>query len=268
MAGRALFAFITVFWIVMNGLLWRAEYGSQQTAPVGLQTVWERVLTAADSSSLQVYHQKELLGVIRWTPSITAVEDASSTNDPPEGLEGMVRKAESYHIELDGSLQWEDATQRFRFNGSIDLDSKQRWREFEFLIHQRRNTWQVGARAREQRLRLSWQEGGAKTEHTVPFADLANPQSLLGGLGVLIPPGLLPGTLAQTGETNSLASRLQWTANQDILHVGNARLRVYRIRARLFDRLEAVIYVNRAGELLKIELPDHIRLVNTAFPQL
>lgn len=272
MAGRALFALITVFWIVINVLLWRMEYGSQQNAAVGLESVWDRILTAADSSSLQVFHHQELLGVLRWTPSVTAAEDATSTNDPPEGLEGMVRKAESYHIEMDGTLQLGDATQRFRFNGSIDLDSKKRWREFEFLVHQRRNTWQIGANTKDQRLRIGWQEGAAKTEQSIRFADLANPQALLGDFGMFLPPGLiagvLPGGLPQPGGTNDLASKLQWSAHHDTLRAGNARLRVYRIRAKLFDRFEAVVYVNRAGELLKIELPDRIRIVNAAFPNL
>lgn len=272
MAGRALFALITVFWVVMNVLLWRQEYGSQQNAAVGLETVWDRVLTAADSSSLQVYHHQELLGVVRWTPSVTAAEDANSTNDPPEGLEGMVRKAESYHIEMDGTLQLGDATQRFRFNGSIDLDSKKHWKEFEFLVHQRRNAWQIGAKSKEQRLRIGWQEGAAKTEQSLRFADLTNPQALLGDLGVFLPPGLLPGLPSNStpldGGTNALTSKLQWSAHHDTLRTGNARLRVYRIRAKLFDRFEAVVYVNRAGELLKVELPDRIRIVNAAFPNL
>ena len=66
----------------------------------------------------------------------------------------------------------------------------------------------------------------------------------------------------------SRRSRPRRSAHHDTLRAGNARLRVYRIRAKLFDRFEAVVYVNRAGELLKVELPDRIRIVNSAFPNL
>ena len=41
-------------------------------------------------------------------------------------------------------------------------------------------------------------------------------------------------------------------------------MRAYRIRGRLFENLEVVVYVSRAGELLRVELPDHYVLTSVA----
>lgn len=267
MAGRVSLALITLFWVTMNVLLWRSEYGARQNTPVALETVWERLLTAADSSSLQIYRQRDLLGVVRWTPSVTAVEEGAVV-EAPEGLEGMVRKAESYHIEIDGSFQTGDVAQRLRVTGSLDLDGRQRWREFVAAIHQRRNTWQLGGKAREKQLKFTWVQDGARTEQAMDLADLSNPQAWLGDLGALIPSGVLAAPFLQSGATNGLANHLKWSATQETLRAGSVRLRVYAIRARLLNQFEAVIYVNRAGEILRIDLPDRIRIVNAAFPHL
>ena len=53
MIKYASFSVILVFWLVMNGLLWRSEFGSGNktgsTVPTSL--VWEKILTAPDDSS-------------------------------------------------------------------------------------------------------------------------------------------------------------------------------------------------------------------------
>jgi hypothetical protein len=50
--------------------------------------------------------------------------------------------------------------------------------------------------------------------------------------------------------------------------VGGDWMRVMRMRARLFDRFEAVFFVSPVGEILKVELPDQIVLVNDALANL
>jgi hypothetical protein len=47
----------------MNVLLWQTEFGSRKTGgAVPVPIVWEKILTAADDSSLTVYHDDKLVG--------------------------------------------------------------------------------------------------------------------------------------------------------------------------------------------------------------
>src|ERR1035441_2895377 len=56
MIPRVTFLSIAAFWVAMNMLLWRSEYGSRGSGiPVPVDLVWRKVLTAPDTSSLTVY---------------------------------------------------------------------------------------------------------------------------------------------------------------------------------------------------------------------
>lgn len=269
MAARAFFIVVALFWAVMNVLLWRAEYGGRDSTPVAIETVWERVLTAADSSTLQLSHHGQVLGVFRWTPSVVEGIDPNTAGvGTDEGLEGMVRRTDGYRLELDGTAQLAEPSQRVRLNGSVELGTNHQWREFTLNLHHRKSTFELQSRAGDDAVRLMWREGNASTEQRFRYRDLANPGRLLGDMGGFLPPGLIPGAQLFAGGTNGLAQRLQWSASHDNLKVGGARLRVYRIAARLFQGYEAVVYISRAGEILKVELPDGIRINNTALPAL
>ena len=80
-------------------------------------------------------------------------------------------------------------------------------------------------------------------------------------------PSLLGPALGRT--TNGLPRLgLRWEARNDWLQVGHASTRVYRLQARLFDRYEVVVLVSRVGEILHVDLPDNIILVNEALTHL
>jgi hypothetical protein len=44
--------------------------------------------------------------------------------------------------------------------------------------------------------------------------------------------------------------------------MGNARVRVYRLKLRLFDGYEASVIVSPIGEILRVDLPDEISLIH------
>ena len=46
--------------------------------------------------------------------------------------------------------------------------------------------------------------------------------------------------------------------------VGRTELRVYRLEARLLGRYRAVLIVSPVGEILRVELPDDLVMVNEA----
>ncbi len=88
MITRIIFLMITTFWVAMNVLLWRAEYGSRGSGiSVPADLVWRKILTAPDASSLTVYSGGEKTGFCEFS---TSVEQAMSVLDedkpPPEGI--------------------------------------------------------------------------------------------------------------------------------------------------------------------------------------
>lgn len=109
--GQA-FLLIALFWVTMNVLLWRAEYGARDEAgsvvPVGV--VWQRILTAPDSSSLSVFQRGKKIGFCHWVTSVG--EEFSQLDEaPPEGLAG---KLGGYRIQLDGNATLGDFASRAR----------------------------------------------------------------------------------------------------------------------------------------------------------
>ena len=63
---------VTAFFLTMNVLLWRSEFGSRGHlgAPVPADFVWEKVLTSPDHSSLEIRHHGVKIGRAQWAASI------------------------------------------------------------------------------------------------------------------------------------------------------------------------------------------------------
>jgi hypothetical protein len=55
---------------------------------------------------------------------------------------------------------------------------------------------------------------------------------------------------------------LQWEARTESVKLGHASVRAYRLHAHLLDRYNIVVFVSRAGEILRVELPEGITLAN------
>jgi hypothetical protein len=126
--------------------------------------------------------------------------------------------------------------------------------------------WRIVARQGEDEIVLSYEAGKESWEKRFSLRDLANPRTALGPYALL-----LPGPLAQNlGQFNADSARqsFQWRASNDWLRVGNNRVRVYRLSASLFANYEMVVYLSRAGEVLKVQLPDTFVLVNRQLPAL
>ena len=145
------------------------------------------------------------------------------------------------------------------------------WEEFGLRVGLRPTEWTVRSVAAEGKVHLTVDEGDAAFQRVFAFRDLRNPEKLLREFGG----PLLPATLAAFGfsmpatdSVQNLSLGLNWEAHQDRLPIGNARLRCYRLRARLFDRYEIVLFVSTIGEILRVELPDQIVLRNEALASL
>ena len=83
MIPRITFLLIAAFWVAMNVLLWRAEYGSHGAGVrVPVDLVWRKILTAPDISSLTVFQEGQRTGFCEFSTSVEQ-EMAALDEDKP-----------------------------------------------------------------------------------------------------------------------------------------------------------------------------------------
>lgn len=260
--SRAVFIVVTVFWVTMNVLLWQTEFGSRKTGgSVPVEVVWEKILTSADESSLTIYQQGRLMGACHLQTQVAEEWSQIGDENMPSG---RPQKEHGYRLRLDGSAILPDVTNRVRFEGDLKFNGKREWQEVNARMSVRPMAWQVHSVAAEQSLRLMVQGDAAPFEVMLRFSDLRNPATLTYKLL-----GASAGDFASeaglatvAGNASSLALGMKWDAHEDLLRFGRTPVQVYRLHTRLVDRYEVNIFVSRAGEILRVELPGDYRLVN------
>jgi hypothetical protein len=258
---RVAFLLIAAFWVTMNVLLWRAEYGRHNDlgSAVPPAMVWQKMLTAPDNSSLVILRNGKNAGFGRWATEITEAKSAAS------GLpEDMVGQATGYRITLDGNVTLPEATNHLRFDFNVLLAKDQAWREVGASFLLRRNTCIIHSAAADRtvQLKLDGPDGGFEREFS--FAELQNPQALLREFSSPLPFNL-PGGLALPAGSSAGAPPdlgLTWDAHDAWLNLGHTPTRVYRLSAGVLDRYQIVILVSHVGEILRAELPDGYVLLN------
>ena len=254
MIPRVTFLSIAAFWVAMNMLLWRSEYGSRGSGiPVPVDLVWRKVLTAPDTSSLTVYQDGQKTGFCEFS---TGVEQAMAVLDedkpPPEGL---VARA-GYQIRFDGNVSVGEYTNRFTFDGRIQFSSSRAWRELNLKLSSHGAAVEIHSVAADQTVHLKINSDGAVIERDFTFADLQNPNTLLHTFAGDFGGGLLSDLdlPAVPQIPAALASSLRWEAHHDRLMVGREPVSAYRLETRVLDH-PIVIYVSTLGEILRVELP-------------
>lgn len=260
--ARLYLALVAAFWLWMNFLLWRAEFGRPDDGadeiPVAL--VWKRILMASDASGLTIWQKDRRLGFGRWITGI-GEEMAELEDAPPEGA---VEKIRSYRLRLDGNLTLPEEGLRLRFDSSVKLATNQAWQEFTLRISSRPAVWELRALAAEETVRFHFEDGNATLDRAFAFSQLRNPQAVvaefagpaaLGWFGVFGTP------LAAQGN-ELLAGGPKWEAHSLMLTIGREPVRVFRLQTRVLDRYWIRIYVSRAGEILLVQLPNDITLIH------
>ena len=263
MRYRLFIAFVIGFFITMNVLLFRSEFGSgRRGSPVPVATVWEKILNCPDSPFLEIRYKNTKVGRAHWSASIVEgpVGDVEESGEMPEG---MVKAVTGYTLEFDGSFNL-DESMRLRFNSILRMDTNQSWQQLSLNLTLKPESWRLIATATNETLRfISEGDEGAK-EQAFTFAELRNPEKMARALGGPLLPvalGAMGLSLNQAG-TNKMATNLRWHARQSSLAVGRNSLRVYRLEARLLERARLVIFISPAGEILRMELPGEVVLNN------
>ena len=254
MIPRLTFLSITAFWVAMNALLWRAEYGSHgNDISVPVDLVWRKILTAPDVSSLTVFQNGHKTGFCQFS---TSVEQAMAALDedklPPEGI---VARA-GYQIRFEGNVSLGDFTNRLNFAGRLQFSSARAWRELNLKLSSRVATVEIHSVAADQTVHLKIASDGAIIEHEFTFADVQNPGAVLNALTGKIGGGPLGGldwpAVPQTPA--ALAGNLRWEAHHERLMLGREPVSAYRLETRALDQ-PVVIDVSTLGEILRVELP-------------
>jgi hypothetical protein len=273
MWSRYFFAVVTVFFVVMNVLLWRAEFAGrgEPGSSVPAETVLRKMLLAPDNSQLEIRHHGAWAGSLTWSPAVG--EDRASGKMMTEELppEGMVKTLSGYSVDCDGVVALDAAT-RVRFNFRVTLDTNHVWQDWHLRLTMRPspNAWEVRSTAADQTVKFITEDDTGTTERLFKFSDLRNPEKILRELGGPFLPGTLMalGIPLNTSASSNVSLGLTWQARNDRLQIGHAHIKGYRLKARLLDRFEAAIFVNTLGEIIRVELPDEIVLTNMGLSNL
>lgn len=264
MIYRLGFLVIGLFWVTMNVLLWRAEFGVGRRggSPVPVEVVVRRILTAPDDSSLEIQRNGARIGYCHWVAG-AAEELTMETAPEMEGLpEGMVQKPTAYGVHLEGGILTGEGATRIRFELELELTAERDWREMRLRLGTRPSVWELKASAVTQEVEVRWGlEGGGMSMRRFTLEELRDPRRLVEEVGGPIVAALLP-RLGLEPDGPGLSMGLEWEARSDWLRIGATRVQGYRLTARLLDRHEVVVVVSRVGEIMRVELPDGIALVN------
>jgi hypothetical protein len=196
----------------MNVLLWQTEFGSRKnTGAVPVQLVWEKILTAADDSSLTVFHNDKLVGACHLQTQVGEEWSKIGDDNIPRG---QPAKGRGYRLRLDGSVVVPELTNRFRFEGDLKLDKKRAWQDVRARLTMRPYTWEVESLAADQNVHFKLQGGPLPLDVVLRFSDLQNPAALTYELF-----GPAAGELAAeaglTGNPRGTTLGVKWDARED-----------------------------------------------------
>ncbi len=257
MSSRVSFLLVAAFWITMNVLLWHVEYGSRGsgiTVPADL--VWQKILTAPDASSMNIYQDGERSGFCEFSTSVeTEMAKLDEDKPPPEGI---VARA-GYSIHLNGNTSLGDFTNRVRFDARVLFSAKRRWRELNLRISSHAASVEIHSLATNQTVHLKIISDSGTIDRDLAFDDLRNPNTMLrafaadygGGLLGYLDLPVLPLPSAE------VAQNIHWEAHRARLKIGREPVSAYRLETQVLGR-PLVIYVSTLGEILRVELPGGI----------
>jgi hypothetical protein len=256
MFARATFFLIAAFWITMNILLWRAEYGahgSEISIPVDL--VWRKILTAPDASSLNVYQNGQRAGFCEFSTSVGQAMAKLDEDKPPP--EGVVARA-GYQIRVNGNMSLGEFTNRVRFDGRLQFSSARAWRELDLKLSTHLAAVAIHSLATNQTVALEITTGGETVRRVFTFADLQNSNALLRSFTGDFTGGIFNGFDSPVPQNSpALAQTIHWQARRDRLKIGSEMVSVYRLETQFLQN-QIVIYISTLGEILRVELPGGI----------
>jgi len=256
MFARLTFLGVAAFWLTMNFLLWRLEYGSRGgDTEVPPQLVWRKVLTAPDASSLSVYEKGERMGYCEFSSGVgQQMATFDEGKPPPEGFSTHA----GYQLHMAGNVCLGDFTNRIKFEGRMRFNRFHEWDELNCRITSRTAVIEISSQATNQMVHVKMSsEGATLMQRDLSFADLQNPGTvvrLIAGnalgdfLGVLDSSEVMPGREDHP---------IEWDARRTRAKIGGEAVPIYRLETSVLGH-PIVVDVSTLGEILRIDLPDDI----------
>ena len=264
MLSRLVFAAIVSFWLVMNFLLWRSQWQgrSQIGNQVPLETVWQRILNAPDSSPLEIYDHDTKLGICRWSANSSLLSNKMLQQDyaPPD----VNPTLKGYTLSVSGNTCLGSYTNRLRFEGMLTLTTNQLWQDLHIQASLRSNSWEIHGLAASKKLTIIVKGPEGIWRKRLDFSQLQDPESLLAEFGIpsfTAVPGLAKDSWAGVGQA------MKWQGYEDHMMLGHSRIRVYRLESHFLGQ-KIDLFISRAGEIMLAEFPNQITLRNEALARL
>ncbi len=266
MLRRLIFPMITIFFVTMNVLLWRSEFSEERDAgtPIPVEIVWQKILTAPDDSTLEIYQSGKKTGHCRWVANVGEAVATGKIAPDDSQPEGMVKELKGYEVDLEGNFIVAAPTTRLRFTAHVDFTTNMTWQKFNAKIGVRPNSLEVSSSAASDLVRFKVDSDGQIIDRRISYEELRDPQKFLEGFGIPLLPGILPPLTTPGVKAPKLSFAQQWQASNSWMKMGHSQVRVYRLQARLLQGYQVTVIVSRVGEILRVELPFDILLVNDA----
>lgn len=275
MRSKLISSAIAAFWAVMMFFLIRSEFGfgtGGTSGSLSPEVIWEKMLTAQDTSALEILFRGKKVGMCRWASGVT--HDDAPKNSTEESLagEGRVERLTGYTVELDGNVSIAALTNTLRFSTSGDFGTNLNWSQWEVHLTLKPVELTLSGQAGTGGFAVNFTDGIQSIQRSFNREQLRSPETLLRELPLpmqLLIAGQVKSAMSANGiSTNAATSAIRWTAGFDWMDLGHGSLRVYRLRGKLGDNLQIKIWVSRAGEILRAELPFQIVIVNNELPRL
>lgn len=263
MIARVSFVLLALFWLGMNVLLWRSEFGSHpdSASAVPVKLVWRKILSSPDSSSLTILRGGTRVGYCHWVSNVGEEWANIADESLPEGMPAPLHSAS---LRVEGSLIVPEWTNRIRFEGVFMVETNQTWRELNFRLIARPLTCQIHASAPRQTLSMTLDNGSLHRQQNWKFEELGNPALLLNAFVEPGGPDWISGLglLRELPRFSSAPMQPRWNAWEDTLLIGHIRTRVYRLETTLLEHYRVSVVISRVGEILRVDLPGQLSLVN------
>jgi hypothetical protein len=256
MYARLTFLAIVAFWLTMNIVLWRTEFGARGgDTPVPLQLVWRKILTAPDASSLSVYQKGDRMGYCELS---TGVGQQMATYDedrpPPEGYNTHA----DYQLHVAGNVALGDFTNRLKFDGRLLFDHAHRWQELNLKITSRLAVIEIHSLATNQTAHVRFSNDGTPVlERDIPFDDLQDPDSIVRALAGNLAGEVLGAFDMAEVLPDTAPQKMEWDARRTRVKIGTEAVPVYRLETTVLGH-PITVDVSTLGEILRVELPGDI----------
>lgn len=253
MTARLAFIAIVIFWLTMNFLLWRAEFGAHGgDVTVPAEMVWAKILSAPDASSMSVFQNGERTGYCEVVTGLgQKMAQLDDNQPPPEGLAASV----GYQIHLTGNVALADFTNRLKFSGQVRFNSARQWQEMDLKVSTRSSVVEIHSLATNQTLHLKITSDTVLQERDLAFADLKNPRALIRALVGNFADVLLGG-LDWPEFPAADAPAMQWTARRTRVKIGTESVPIYRLETTTLG-YTVTADVSTLGEILRLKLPGN-----------